>query len=124
MALRPASLPPSISKSRTSNPILRKIAPGGDVQDLRNLPWSSIDNDTSRDLDQIEVAERVPGGIRYGSRGIADVDSYVPQVRPSISTPPAKTTRVYTGIHTFPDAAEKLSTGLTSLNEDAATVSR
>ena len=32
--------------------------------DLRGLGWSSIDNDTSKDLDQIEVAERVPAGIR------------------------------------------------------------
>ena len=35
-----------------------------DVEDLRGLGWSSIDNDTSRDLDQIEAAERVPDGIR------------------------------------------------------------
>src|ERR1700744_4669639 len=51
-------------------------APGEDVQGLRGLLWSSIDNDTSRDLDQIEVAERVDGGIRLRV-GVADVAASV-----------------------------------------------
>ena len=46
------------------------------AEDLRGLLWSSIDNDSSRDLDQIEVAERVEGGIRLRI-GIADVDAEV-----------------------------------------------
>ena len=49
----------------------------GDVRDLRSLLWSSIDNDTSRDLDQIEVAERTASGIRI-MVGVADVDGDVP----------------------------------------------
>src|SRR6266700_690010 len=56
----------------------RAASPAGrDVQDLRSLLWSSIDNDTSRDLDQAEVAERVSAGIRI-LIAIADVDTDVP----------------------------------------------
>src|SRR5713226_8575908 len=51
-------------------------ATSGDVRDLRSLFWSSIDNDTSRDLDQIEVAERAAGGIRIRI-GVAAVDGDV-----------------------------------------------
>src|ERR1700674_2397923 len=48
-----------------------------DVRDLRGLLWSSIDNDTSRDLDQIEVAERLANGDVKVMIGIADVDAFV-----------------------------------------------
>src|SRR5690242_7771413 len=54
-----------------------QIAAGKDVRDLRNLLWSSIDNDTSRDLDQIEVAERVSNGDVKIMIGISDVDAFV-----------------------------------------------
>src|ERR1700693_1167356 len=51
-----------------------RVEPTPNIRDLRNLLWSSIDNDTSRDLDQAEVAERLPdGGIKL-LVGIADVD--------------------------------------------------
>src|SRR5215469_11931733 len=55
-----------------------QIAAGSDIRDLRNLLWSSIDNDTSKDLDQIEVAERLANGQARVLVGIADVDSFVP----------------------------------------------
>src|SRR5208337_4696574 len=51
--------------------------PSGDIRDMRNLLWSSIDNDTSRDLDQIEVAERLPNGDIKVMVGVADVDALV-----------------------------------------------
>jgi exoribonuclease R len=51
--------------------------PDRTAQDLRHLLWSSIDNDTSRDLDQVEYAERLPDGNVRVLIGIADVDLYV-----------------------------------------------
>jgi VacB/RNase II family 3'-5' exoribonuclease len=109
--------PPEVSrqvaelKSRTTLPI-------GDVRDLRSMLWSSIDNDTSRDLDQAEVAERVNAGIRV-LVAIADVDVDVPIGSPIDKHAAAQTTSVYTGIQTFPMLPEQLSTDLTSLNQDA-----
>src|SRR5205823_2511477 len=54
------------------------VKPTADIRDLRSVLWSSIDNDTSRDLDQIEWAEPLPNGDIRVLIGIADVDAFVP----------------------------------------------
>lgn len=98
-------------------------APDASIKDLRSLLWSSIDNNTSRDLDQIEYAERTAAGIRL-LIGIADVDSDVDRGSPIDKHASDQTTSVYTAVRIFPMLPEELSTGLTSLNEneDRATV--
>jgi exoribonuclease-2 len=93
------------------------IAAGGSVRDLRSQLWSSIDNDTSRDLDQIEVAERLSNGDIKVLIGIADVDAFVPKQSAIDQHAARETTTVYTGIRNFPMLPEELSTGKTSLLE-------
>jgi exoribonuclease-2 len=88
------------------------------VRDLRNLLWSSIDNDTSRDLDQVEVLESASNGDARVMIGIADVDSFVPKLTPIDQHAARETTTVYTGIRNFPMLPEELSTGMTSLLEN------
>jgi exoribonuclease-2 len=95
------------------------VSPTGNIRDLRNLLWSSIDNDTSRDLDQIEVAEQLPSGLMRVMIGIADVDAFVPKGSPIDLHAAKETTTVYTGVRIFPMLPEPLSTNLTSLLENA-----
>jgi VacB/RNase II family 3'-5' exoribonuclease len=109
--------PPEVERQVADLAADAKPRPNGDVRDLRSLLWSSIDNDTSRDLDQIEVAERTANGIRV-MVGVADVDGDVPISSPIDQHAASETTSVYTGIRTFSMLPERLSTDLTSLNEN------
>jgi VacB/RNase II family 3'-5' exoribonuclease len=91
--------------------------PPASAEDLRHLLWSSIDNDTSRDLDQIEYAETLPDGSTRVLIGIADVDSYVQKGSAIDKHASVETVTVYTGVKNFSMLPDGLSTGLTSLLE-------
>ena len=95
-----------------------QLAPSDTVRDLRGLLWSSIDNDTSKDLDQIEVAERLPNGDVKVMVGIADVDAFVAKDSPIDQHAARETTTVYTGVCNFSMLPEDLSTGASSLLEN------
>lgn len=90
--------------------------PDASLRDLRSLLWSSIDNDESRDLDQIEWAERNGENIRV-LVAIADVSASVARATPIDGYAALETTSVYAGVRTFPMLPERLSTDLTSLAE-------
>jgi exoribonuclease-2 len=89
---------------------------GEQVRDLRGLLWASIDNDDSRDLDQLTVAEVMPGGEVKVCVAVADVDSIVKNGSAINEHARHNTTSVYTAGRIFPMLPEKLSTDLTSLN--------
>lgn len=87
-------------------------------QDLRSLLWSSIDNDTSKDLDQIEWAEKLKDGRIRVLVGVADVDARVTRDTVIDDHARSETTSVYTGVKVFPMLPPELSEGATSLNEN------
>src|SRR5262249_34114112 len=104
------------------SPALRQVAaisgpaPVGDgLRDLRALAWASIDNDDSRDLDQLTVADEMADGAVRVLVAIAEVDALVEKDTPLDEHAARNTTSVYTAVRIFPMLPEKLSTDLTSL---------
>ncbi len=85
------------------------------VRDLRHLPWSSIDNLESRDLDQIETATQLPNKAIRLLVGIADVDALVPRDSPIDKFAATNTATLYTPTHIFPMLPFVLSEDRTSL---------
>ena len=89
---------------------------GEQVHDLRGLLWASIDNNDSRDLDQLTVAETLPGDKVKILVAVADVDALVTTGSAIDEHARHNTTSVYTAGMVFPMLPEKLSTDLTSMN--------
>ena len=88
------------------------------IRELRNLPWCSIDNDDSRDLDQLTVAESLGDESVRVFVAIADVDALVGPGSAVDDHAHVNTTSVYTSGGTFTMLPERLSFDLTSLNQD------
>jgi exoribonuclease-2 len=86
------------------------------IRDLRDLLWASIDNDDSRDLDQLTVAEALSTNEVKILVAIADVDSFIKKESAIDEHARHNTTSVYTAAEIFPMLPEKVSTDLTSLN--------
>ena len=86
------------------------------ARDLRDMTWASIDNDNSRDLDQLTLAVAMPNGKIKVMVAVADMDALVKKGSAIDEHARHNTTSVYTAAKMFPMLPEKLSTNLTSLN--------
>jgi exoribonuclease II len=104
----------SLNQAATFEKQHQESAP--DIRDLRSLLWCSIDNEESRDLDQLSVCELLPNGVVKVLVAIADVDTLVKKGSPIDDCAQQNTTSVYTAARIFPMLPELLSTDLTSLN--------
>jgi len=117
-AMRDHGFEPDFSAAAQAQADAGQVHGGGSaLRDLRDLPWSSIDNDDSRDLDQIEVCIAERGRTRL-LVGIADVDVVVTKDSPVDAHAKTNTTSVYTPAVIFPMLPPALSTDRTSLNQD------
>ena len=118
-AMRDRGFEPDFSQPAQAQALrTQAAAPPGNRRDLRNLAWCSIDNDDSRDLDQLSVAQPGANGALTILVAVADVDALVERDTPIDQHASKNTTTVYTGAETFPMLPEKFSTDLTSLNQD------
>ncbi|HEX5322884.1 MAG TPA: ribonuclease catalytic domain-containing protein, partial [Capsulimonadaceae bacterium] len=90
-----------------------------DPRDLRSILWSSVDNEDTKDFDQLEFAQMKDGGALHILVAIADVDVCVPKGSPIDQFAAAQTTSIYLGVATYPMLPLELSTDMTSLREDA-----
>jgi exoribonuclease II len=106
--------------ARALQQVATLAGPGRDtgplVRDLTALPWCSIDNDDSLDLDQLTACEPLAGGAVKVTVAVADVDALVKKGSPIDEHARTNTTSVYTSARIFPMLPERLSTDLTSLN--------
>jgi len=100
-----------------TNAIGKAAMADASIRDLRSLAWVSIDNDDSRDLDQLSVAVPAADGMTKILVAIADVDAVVKKGSPIDDHARTNTTSVYTAAEIFSMLPEKLSTDLTSLGE-------
>jgi VacB/RNase II family 3'-5' exoribonuclease len=113
--LQPDFSPAALAQLKTITRAASESDPS--IRDLRQLLWCSIDNDDSRDLDQLTVAEPQTGGAVKILVAIADVDALVKKSSPIDGHARTNTTSVYTAAEIFPMLPEQLSTDLTSLGE-------
>ena len=113
--LLPAFAPQALQEAEAA----RHAGPerNGTIRDLRHLAWFSIDNDDTRDLDQLSVAEPLPAGTARLRVAVADVDCMVRPGGAVDGHAGVNTTSVYTAAGVFPMLPETLSTDLTSLHE-------
>jgi VacB/RNase II family 3'-5' exoribonuclease len=116
-ALLPDFSPAILTETAALTEAAPAVTPDRLVRDMRSLLWASIDNDDSRDLDQLSVAEPLAGGATKIFVAVADVDSLVKKGSAIDGHAHTNTTSVYTAAQIFPMLPEKLSTDLTSLGE-------
>src|SRR5580700_7941555 len=118
MQARGLSPDSSAEAVRQMQTLARAAAPAAaGARDQRDLLWCSIDNDDSRDLDQLSVAQPLTGGAVKILVAIADVDAWVKRDSPIDEHAQGNTTSVYTVAQIFSMLPEALSTDLTSLIE-------
>ncbi len=114
--LLPAFAPQALQEAENARPA--DIQAGhGDIADLRQLTWFSIDNDDTRDLDQLSVAEPMADGVSRLRVAVADVDTLVRPGGAVDAHAAVNTTSVYTAAGVFPMLPEVLSTDHSSLHE-------